>query len=56
MYGAGFYTVPGTDPHQDGGYIRLQGTFNGSGEGTVNGADNMAGQGRNNRFNLSNIN
>jgi hypothetical protein len=57
MYGAGFYTVPGTDACiKIGGYIRLQGTFNGSGEGTVNGADNMAPQGRNNRFDTSNIN
>jgi Porin subfamily len=57
MYGAGFYTVPGTDACiKIGGYIRLQGTFNGSGEGTVNGADNMAPQGRNDRFDSSNIN
>jgi hypothetical protein len=57
MYGAGFYSVPGTDACiKIGGYIRLQGTFNGSGEGTVNGADNMAGQGRNDRFDSSNIN
>ena len=57
MYGAGFYTVPGTDACiKIGGYIRLQGTFNGSGEGTVNGADNMAPQGRNDRFDSSNVN
>ena len=57
MYGEGFYTVPGTDACiKIGGYVRLQGTFNGSGEGTVNGADNMAPQGRNNRFDSSNIN
>ena len=48
MYGAGFYTVPGTDACiKIGGYIRLQGGTGGSGEGTVNGADNMAAQGRN---------
>jgi hypothetical protein len=49
--------VPGTDACiKIGGYIRLQGTFNGSGEGTVNGADNMAPQGRNDRFDSSNVN
>jgi Porin subfamily len=50
VYGAGFYTVPSTEACiKIGGYVRLQGTFNGSGEGTVNGADNMAPQGRNSR-------
>jgi hypothetical protein len=57
VYGAGFYTVPGTEACiKIGGYVRLQGTFNGSGEGTVNGADNMAPQGRNTRTDSSVIN
>jgi Porin subfamily len=57
MYGAGFYTVPGTDACiKIGGYIRLQGGTGGSGEGTVNGADIMAPQGRNNRFDTSQVN
>jgi hypothetical protein len=57
MYGAGFYTVPGTDACiKIGGYIRLQGGTGGSGEGTVNGADNMAAQGRNTRTDTSQVN
>src|ERR1700722_18809826 len=57
MYGAGFYTVPGTDACiKIGGYIRLQGGTGGSGEGTVNGADIMAPQGRNDRFDTSQVN
>ena len=57
MYGAGFYTVPGTDACiKIGGYLRLQGGTGGSGEGTVNGADNMAPQGRRDRFDTSQVN
>ena len=57
MYGAGFYTVPGTDACiKIGGYLRLQGGTGGDGEGTVNGADNMAAQGRNTRFDTSQVN
>jgi hypothetical protein len=57
VYGAGFYTLPGTDACiKVGGYVRLQGAFNASGDGTVIGADNMAPQGRNNRTDTSGIN
>jgi hypothetical protein len=57
VYGAGFYTLPGTDACvKIGGYVRLQGAFNASGDGTVNGADNMAPQGRNTRTDSSVIN
>jgi hypothetical protein len=57
VYGAGFYTLPGTDACvKIGGYVRLQGAFNASGDGTVNGADNMASQGRNTRTDSSVIN
>jgi hypothetical protein len=39
-----------------GGYVRLQGAWNGSGDGTVTGADGMAGQGRLDRSDSNDVN
>ena len=46
-YGAGFFYIPGAEGCiKIGGYLRLQGAANASGDGIVAGADTMVGQGR----------
>jgi hypothetical protein len=56
-FGEGFWYLPGTEACiKLGGYLRFQGAFNASGDGTVLGADNMAPQGVNTRTNTSGFN
>ena len=56
-YGPGFFYIPGTPGCMKiGGYLRLQGAANASGDGIVTGADTMASQGRFDRFSSNDLN
>lgn len=57
LEGDGFFYIPGTDACiKFGGYVRLQGVFNGSGDGIVRGASTMATQGLSDRVRTNDIN
>ena len=56
-YGAGFFYIPGAEGCiKIGGYLRLQGAANASGDGIVAGADTNLTQGRSNRADTNDFN
>jgi hypothetical protein len=58
VYGVGFLYVPGTSDAciKIGGYVRLQAATGASGDGIVDGASSMVGQGRFDRFDTNDLN
>jgi Porin subfamily len=57
LYGDGFYYIPGTDTCLKlGGFLRVQGEYNGSGDGQSTGTGGNAAQGRFNRTDTNDFN